>query len=660
MMKRIRGAIVVVIVWGFATQIVAKEASSGSGSVLTLEDLLNAEVIQGASKYQQPVKEAPAATHIVTARDIRAHGWRYLKDLLNSVGGFYFTSDRFYSYVGVRGYAPLGDFNTNVLVTIDGHRLNENIFDSVGYGWDFPLDMEVIDHVEIIRGPGSSIYGNSAICAVINIYTKKVEGSLGIKTQAETMTRGSSRGLVAVKDGSGKVRWEASASAFYSGGYQSLYFPEFDSSETNHGVVQNGDGERQRRAFTTIQWGRWSLQGLYNHRWKDAGIGSFGTDFGDIGTNIVDRRGYLDLSYEGDPDAETYFSGRGYLDNYIYRGDYITSGVINRDYSEGDWFGGEAQVVTNRLPRQTLVAGVEGRKNIHQLQNNYDVDGPTYLSVDEHASQWAVFGQDEIHIAQNVHGYLGLRYDHPSYTTGTTMPRIALAYELNEKTTFKAMYGESYRTPTQFEMFYVDDITYRTPGILKPETIKTYEIVADRVLNRSFSVETSAFVYNVHDLLVFKTDSDVTETGRTVNLSEANAQGLEALVRYRSGIGLTAHASYDYQYTHSSLIDGEMVNAPRHLGKIGCEIPLLGEEWLGGVEWQLMSNRKTDDGSNVGGYGVVNLNVSGKDWPTRGVECSAGVFNVFNREYLDPVASAVQDTLMQDGRCLHFKVALEF
>jgi iron complex outermembrane receptor protein len=660
MMKFIRRAFAVTVFIAIATQIVAKEVTTESGDVPTLEELLNTEVIQGASKYAQPVNEVPAFTQIVTAREIRAHGWRHLKDLLNSVAGFYFTNDRFYSYMGVRGFAPLGDYNTNVLVMIDGHRLNENIFDSVGYGWDFPLDMEMIDRVEVVLGPGSTLYGNNALFAVVNVYTKKIEGSLGLKTQAESMTRQTGRGLVAVKDGSGQVRWEASASAFYSGGYQSLYFPAFDSPEFNNGVAENGDAERQRRAFGEFQWDRWTLQGLYNHRWKNAPGGIFGTDFLTSGTNIVDRRGYLDLSYAGDPDAETYVSGRGYVDNYTYYGDYTTNGVVNHDSVEGDWVGGEAQVVTRKLPRQTWVVGAEGRDNIHQSMINYDVGVfPDYINTNHTATQWAVFAQDEILILRNFRGYLGLRYDRQAYTPGILMPRVALVYDLDEKTAFKTMFGESYRAPNQYEMFYVDNITREAPGLLKPEKIFTYEVNASRVLNRLFSLEGSAFVYEVQDLLYFQLDADSITSGTTVNLPRASAQGVELMLKYHAEWGMTAHAGYDYQVTRSSY-GGEMENSPQNLGKVGCEIPLQGERWLGGIEWQCMSSRKTENGSALGGYGIVNLNVSGQDWPFRHVECSGGVFNVLNRAYFDPVSDEAQEAIMEDGRCFHLKVALEF
>jgi iron complex outermembrane receptor protein len=291
---------------------------------------------------------------------------------------------------------------------------------------------------------------------------------------------------------------------------------------------------------------------------------------------------------------------------------------------------------------------------------NYNVGFyPDLVDANHHATQWAVFAQDEVLILKNLHGYLGLRYDHQAYTSGTVMPRFALVYDLDEKTAFKAMVGESYRAPNQYEMFYVDDMTYEASGLLKPEKIFTYEVNASRVLNQHFSVDGSAFVYDVKDFLYFQLDADSDTSGTTLNLPKVSAQGLEFMFKYRSDSGWRVHAGYDYQVTRSSY-GGEMANAPQHMGKAGCEIPLLGERWLGGVEWQSMSSRITENGSKVGGYGILNLNVSGKDWPLEHVECAAGIFNLLDRAYMDPVSDEAQEAIVEDGRTFHVKVALEF
>ena len=116
-----------------------------------------------------------------------AHAYRTLADVLNSVRGFYTSYDRNYSYIGVRGFARPGDYNTRVLLLIDGHRFNEPTYDMAAIGTDFPIDVSLVDKVEVIRGPASSLYGTSAFFAVINVITKTASARQG--TQVEMAAR---------------------------------------------------------------------------------------------------------------------------------------------------------------------------------------------------------------------------------------------------------------------------------------------------------------------------------------------------------------------------------------------------------------------------------------------------------------------------------------
>src|SRR6266404_6214709 len=129
-------------------------------------------VVEAASKYKQKITEAPSSVTILTSEEVKRYGHRTLADVLQSVPGLYITYDRNYSFLGVRGF-NLGDNNNRVLLLVDGHRLNNSLSDSAYLGTEFILDVDLIDRVEIIRGPGSSLYGNNAFFGVINVITRK-------------------------------------------------------------------------------------------------------------------------------------------------------------------------------------------------------------------------------------------------------------------------------------------------------------------------------------------------------------------------------------------------------------------------------------------------------------------------------------------------------
>jgi iron complex outermembrane receptor protein len=161
----------IVLMCGLPATTAAAEVDPNAGAALfdmSLEELMDVE-IYSASKYSQKASEAPSSVTVITAEEIKLYGFRNITDILKMVPGFYDTYDRNYSYLGVRGFGRPGDYNSRILVLIDGHRLNDNIGDTVLAGNEFPLDIDLIDRVEVVRGPGSALYGSNALFAVVSV-----------------------------------------------------------------------------------------------------------------------------------------------------------------------------------------------------------------------------------------------------------------------------------------------------------------------------------------------------------------------------------------------------------------------------------------------------------------------------------------------------------
>ena len=115
---------------GANPRIVGAQTKSAVPDVMdmSLEELLKVEVdsVFGTSGYKQNVTDAPASITIITAEEIKRYGYRTLADVLRNVPGFYVTADRVSSYVGVRGFGPPGDYNSRILLLVDGHRLSDD------------------------------------------------------------------------------------------------------------------------------------------------------------------------------------------------------------------------------------------------------------------------------------------------------------------------------------------------------------------------------------------------------------------------------------------------------------------------------------------------------------------------------------------------------
>lgn len=109
-----------------------------------LEQLMKIEIIVAGSKRAQDPRDVPSFVSVVTAADIKEHGYRTLADVLRTLPGFYVSNDRDYSYVGVRGFSRPGDFNARVLLLLNGLRTNENLFDLAYIGEEFSVDVDLI------------------------------------------------------------------------------------------------------------------------------------------------------------------------------------------------------------------------------------------------------------------------------------------------------------------------------------------------------------------------------------------------------------------------------------------------------------------------------------------------------------------------------------
>src|SRR6266516_2321196 len=268
---------------------------------MSVEQLIELKVstVYGASKHWQEVAQAPSAVSILTAEEIKLHGYRTLADLLRSVRGLYVSYDRNYSYLGIRGFNRPGDYNTRTLLLIDGHRINDNIQDGALVGNEFLLDVDLIDRVEIIRGPGSSIYGNNAFFGVINIITKTGGAIDGAEVSGEAGSFQTYKGQFTYgKTLNNGLTMLFSGSYFDSQGPGKLFYKEYDAPESNNGVARHVDDEAFYSAFGTLSWSGFTLAGGYRSREKGIPTGSFDTVFNSRRNRTIDTRGYADLSYQ--------------------------------------------------------------------------------------------------------------------------------------------------------------------------------------------------------------------------------------------------------------------------------------------------------------------------------------------------------------------------
>src|SRR6185437_11304277 len=246
-------------------------------SQASLEELLNIKVTT-ASSYLQSAEIAPSLVTVVTANEIQKYGYRTLADILRSVGGFYVTYDRNYSNVGVRGFNRPGDYNTRILLLVNGHRMNDSVYELAYVGTEFLLDVDLIDRVEVIRGPSSSLYGTNAFFAVINVITKRGAQLNGAELSSAAASFNTYKGRASY--GKQFQPFELLLSGtYYTSAGQNLFFPEFNTPENNFGVAAQGDDDRSRNLFGELSIRKLTLRAAYVEREKGIPTAAFGEIF---------------------------------------------------------------------------------------------------------------------------------------------------------------------------------------------------------------------------------------------------------------------------------------------------------------------------------------------------------------------------------------------
>ncbi len=618
-----------------------------------LEQLLRFEVenVFGASERLQPVTEAPSSVTIVTADEIRRFGYRNLADILRSVRGFYVTDDRNYSYVGVRGFARPGDYNTRILLLLNGHRLNDNIYDQAPIGNELGIDLQVLARVEVIRGPASSLYGTNAFFAVVNMVTRT-----GGREDTQIEASGGSLGTAAARGWTGGtlangVTFGIGASGMTSDGVARLYFPAFDAPDTNRGIASSLDGERLGSVFGTIAYKDVSITALFGRRTKDVPTASYGTTFNphDPIEWTRDQRfvvgGTLRHAF-----GRTRLEIRSTLNRYAYYGEYpftddgSTAPLVNFDEGLGVRWSVDGRL-TRPLPGgQTLILGSEFMDNLRQNQTSVYSDPSVPSVIEPHRTlQGAAYVQDEVRLRPWLIASAGARLDgYESFVR--TSPRAALVVLPSANQSFKYLYGRAFRAPNAYELYY---FAGQQPG-LSPESIGTHELDWERYFGSFLRTSISAYAYRASNLVSFELVGDNDPpTYAFVNHAIGQAKGIEfeAEVRTRSGVQVLG------SYAVQSAVDGDrrqLTNSPHNLAKLRIGAPAPAGS-TAAFELQYVGRRRTLSGSSVDGAAVAAVNLQHRLSPR--LELFGQVANAFNSRYFDPASDEhAFDAIEQNGR----------
>jgi iron complex outermembrane receptor protein len=632
---------------------------------LSLEELLKMDSgrVFGASLRTQPVTEAPSSVTFITAEQIERFGYRSLADILRAVRSFYVTNDRNFSFLGSRGFGKPGDYNSRVLLLVNGHRVNDNVYGQAEIGPEFGIDPAMFERIEIIRGPGSALYGDSAFFAVVNVITKSgaALSSGSVTAEGGSLGTGLVRGSVGRRFKNG---FDVVASGTYqdSHGVDRLYFPAFDTPQTNNGVAVGLDGERVRQTYAQARFKGLTLTAAYGWRQRDVPTASFGTVFNEqrAPEQTTDRHTLADLEYVRPFLGNGRITLRASYDRFTYDGTYPYAGddpagpsVVGHNQVLGDRWTVAARI-THALPgHQVVTAGAEFIDNAHQNQLlQYDNANAPVLDIARESTQSALYGDDQIKITRWLIVNGGLRYDEYEKFNRTT-PRAGIILAPSTVQSFKYLYGRAFRAPNEYELntvFFGDGV-----GALRPETVATHELVWERYVNDWLRTSVSAYRYHAENLITLVED-DSTFLGTTyVNSGRVVANGLELEAQMRLRHGIQAIASYSLQHATDVDSSTDLPNSPHQMFKLAASAPLPFHAATLAVQLLTMSSRETVLGNVVAPSATTDVTFTMPLNRTLGLSASA--YNLFDVQYADPVSDIQRpDVIVQNGRTFRLGV----
>ncbi len=638
---------------------------------MDLEQLLDVEIVT-ASKYTQKLSETASSVTVIDKQQIKQFGYRTVGDALRSVPGFFVNNNRQYENVGIRGFDQSADFNGRMLVMIDGIRINEPIFDSGFVGSEFPLDIDLVEQIEVVLGPSSSMYGSNAFLAVVNVITRNGKDFQGGELAGAWSSFDTYKGRFSYgrKHDNG-LEYLVSGTGLSSEG-PALKFPEQASDNNPDGLTKTNkqDGEQ---VFAKAHWGDFSFEGGYGNRNKGIPGGLYGTNFDDPGNNYQDSEAFVNLQYEKTLAPKLDLIARVFYGDYSNTSLYQYESTTNNSLSHAWWTGFETRLISTHFDRHTVIAGLEVQENWLQDQTNFDTNPYALYSQDVRDShRIGVYLQDDIAVTEQLKLSLGARMDDYSLVNNILFsPRVGLIYQLFPETTLRLQYGQAFRAANAYQQFQAyepsksdendDGIaeTVISRGLLanpslQPEQVETYEVGLEQTIAKYWNFTSTGYYMNLDKLIDIQYVGD--DFKQQANINTQTGYGGEFALRRQWANGIQLRTGYSVQYAKNK--DGSSIlNIPHHIYQLNLMAPLFTPKLQGGLEMQTLSSRETLYGK-VPGYTRLNLSLLYQ--PIKYVDLSASVYDLLNDNKIEPTAEE-QNTLMpQEGRTFRLKLELHF
>lgn len=706
---------------GLSTNVLAKDASKSDGLdylSLSLEELGKVK-ISIATGNNTPIEKAPAVATVITSKQIEAMGARTLDEVLETVPGLHVSpsgTNRLSSIYSIRGIHTSP--NPHVLLLINDSAIQYPA--SSGRPPQFRQAINNISRIEIIRGPGSSIYGADAFSGVINIITKPVSeistveagGRIGSFDYTETWTQTSQR----IKN------WDVvfNVNHQHSNGDSDRVVSQ--DSQTSLDAISGTNASLAPAALSSRYEIFDAALALENNAWninmrawtsKDAGNGVGGAQ-------ALDAKSGDDYTlYTSDATFKTndwfdHWTNSVKL-NYSYfelDADFILlpPGTTLGIDAEGNVANGPTEIVGFATFSDGLIGNPSTTTedaqlefiNIYEGIENYRWRlsfGKRYQSIETNETKnfgpGVISGSlspdpsnptiidgtlTDVSNTENVYlqntsriiNYLslqnewainnkwqlvtGVRHDNYSDFGRTTNPRIALVWEASKKLTSKLLYGKAFRAPSFGELGFKNNPSFIGNRSLKPEKIQTYEL--SFAYHAQLQSTLSLFTYKAEDLIEYIPNQN---GNYTENIRDQKGYGFEWEATWKINKEWRINGNYAYQQSEDRRTGNDIADAP------GQQLT-LNTSWQAAPQWLIhtqanwVADRKratNDNRSDISDYTLVDLTIRRANL-YKNFDIALGVRNVFDAKAKEPSSDSIPNDFLLEGRSLWSEIRYQF
>ncbi|MCP4695738.1 MAG: TonB-dependent receptor [Gammaproteobacteria bacterium] len=640
--------------------------------------LVKMKKVRIATGAEQSAARAPAVTSVITAQDIEATGATDIDEVLETVPGLHVARGGLVSYnpiYAIRGMSS----SSHILMMINGIPVNTLYTGGRNYVWG-GMPVSGISRIEVIRGPGSAIFGADAFSGVINIITKTGEEING--TELGTRAGSFSTRDAWILHGGKPAGFNLAFSLEYRGtdGHGEIIDADaqtaFDRQFAQFGMppvsLAPDEVNLQRRNLISrmdISRGNWRLR-LGYQRDRDIAMGISPSQALDPSALNDDDHFNTDLSYHNPRliknwDVAMQFSYLDMVTETVRDSIFYPPGAFGGAYPEGMIGNLKIAERQTRLNLSAFYTGLENHTirlgagcyygDVYEVGHFANTDPVTGIPLppdngvldfsdtpytflpEKTRSSKHVFLQDGWAFAPDWEFTGGLRYDEYSDFGSTLNPRLSLVWQARPDLTAKLLYGRAFRAPAFSDLYTSSNLVVLGNPDLEAETIDTAEAALDYQAGENLHLAFNLFGYRWRDAIFFVPDPG-SSTATAQNTGEQTGYGAELELRWRATKNFSLLGNYAMQYAEDKSVHTAAKAVPQHSVYLRGDWMIV-PKWYLNAQLNRIGERKrafNDPRPALDAYTTVDLTLRYKSIERNDWNFALSVRNLFDADAREP------------------------